>query len=442
MKRLLPLALLILLSTGVRAQSPLDVKILDAYFDSLAHYDQAMGTVSIFLGDEERYTRSVGYSDKALSVAATPDHVYRVGSITKTFTAVIVHGLAMDGKLSLDDKLAQYYPELPNADQITLDQMLRHQSGLHNYTATEDVEQWIDQLQTPQQHLARIKKGGSDFLPGEGVSYSNSNFLLLGYIAERVSGQSYAQLLRDYVLTPCNLENTYVGTNDISADRGEVVSFSWDGQAWQPATLWDMSNAGAAGNISSTVNDLGRFYRKVVRGQLLPEAQTKQMLSMRDGLGQGLLTAPFGTAAGYGHNGGIEGFSTMALHFPEQDITIVYLSNGVRLPLNDVLLAGLSVAFGQPLEIPDLRPTPSMEEAVAQQYVGHYTNEIFPLDIDISFANGRLVCQATGQGAFPLSPTEAHTFVFPAASLTLIFTPAEGKMQLLQMGNDFTFLRQ
>ena len=187
MKPLL-LSLFATFAMALSAQS-IDTKLLDNYFDSLAYHDRSMGSLSIYIGQEEVYRRAIGFADTMLTQAATPDHVYRVGSITKTFTAVIIHKLVEAGQLSLDDRLSKFYPELPNADDITIDQLLRHRSGLSNYTDSEDFLEYIDQDQTPAQMAARIQQLEPDFTPGEAFKYSNSGYLILGYIAERVSGK-------------------------------------------------------------------------------------------------------------------------------------------------------------------------------------------------------------------------------------------------------------
>ncbi|OAV44229.1 serine hydrolase [Lewinella sp. 4G2] len=434
MKHLLTLFITLNLACTMtlNAQS-FDRALLDNYFDSLAHHDQAMGSLSIFQDGKEVYARAIGYVDSARQVLASPTNAYRVGSITKTFTAVIIHKLAAEGSLALDQKLADYYPNIPNADRITLDHLLRHQSGIANYTAAADVESWIGEHHEPEFFLELMRKGQPDFEPGAAVAYSNSNYLLLGYIAEWVGEMSYPELLAHYVTLPLGLEHTYYG-GAIDSNKGEVHSFYSTGDGWEVAEPWAMSSAGAAGAITSTAAELNTFYGTLLRGELLPAATVEEMKLLRDNLGQGLFTFPFGKRVAYGHNGGIEGFETLSAHFPEENVTITYLSNGVRLPSNDVMLAALTVYFGQPFTIPNLEPVADLPEDAVSDLLGTYASDGFPLKITISLEGGKLHGRATGQGAFPLTPDAPNEFVYPAAGIRLKFDPKNAAMTLMQAG--------
>lgn len=439
MKPLL-LSLFATFAMALSAQS-IDTKLLDNYFDSLAYHDRSMGSLSIYIGQEEVYRRAIGFADTMLTQAATPDHVYRVGSITKTFTAVIIHKLVEAGQLSLDDRLSKFYPELPNADDITIDQLLRHRSGLSNYTDSEDFLEYIDQDQTPAQMAARIQQLEPDFTPGEAFKYSNSGYLILGYIAERVSSKPYLQLLRDYIIEPAGLVNTYVG-GPIDPARREVASFARMKDGWQNASGWSMANVGAAGNLSSTATDLNKFYRKLLRGELLDKEVVAEMTRMTDGYGHGLIQLPFNDQFGYGHTGGIEGFRSMSAHFPDKDITVTYLSNAEDVGVNDVMLAALTVANGLPYAVPDFTPVPDLPEAEMQGYVGTYASDDFPLDIEIFIENGKLLAQATGQGAFPLTPDGPDKFIFSQAGISMKFDAKAGTMQFKQGPIDMVMQRQ
>ena len=430
MQQLLLFILLTMAALPATAQD-FDRQLLDDYLDSLEHYDRAMGSLAITQGGEVVYARAIGHADSARTEPATPDHVYRVGSITKTFTAVVLHRLAEAGKLSLSNKLAEYYPQIPNADSITLDQMMRHRSGISNYTATEDFFTTIDQDRTPEELITVISDLTPDFAPGGGYNYSNSNYLLLGYIAESVSGRPMRELLRDYVFEPAGLANTYIG-GPIDPARKEVISFSKTAAGWEPAGAWSMGNAGAAGNLSSTATDLNMFYTKLLEGELLPEAATKEMMALEDNYGQGLLSMPYGDLLAYGHTGGIEGFSTLSGYFPNEKVALTYLGNGSDVTTNEVALSALKIFFGDPFEIPDLHPVADLPESEMRPLEGTYATPDFPLDVKVFVEGGKLMAQATGQGAFPLTPDGPGAFVFTPAGIRLEFDEAAGTMRLIQ----------
>ena len=437
--------LLALLTTALTlpAQNPVNTTLIDAYLDSLDFHDQTQGSLVLLQDGEQVYARAIGSADPERTTAATPTHGYKVGSITKTFTATIIYLLARDGKLSLNDKLAKWYPTVPNAENITLDMMLRHQSGIANYTAVPGTDDYVTEYHSPEELLALIVSLEPDFAPEASVAYSNSNYLLLGYIAETVSGQPYRQLLRDYVLEPTGLANTYVG-GAYDAGKREVVSYEYGGGDWRAVPSWDMSNAGAAGFLVSTADDIGRFYYKLLTGGLLPEETVTKMKTIEGGLGAGLFSFPFGNMTAYGHNGGIEAFESMAGHFPAEGLTIVWLGNGTRRPVNTIMVDVLTIAFGMPFEIPDLTPTESVEVDLAtlQSYVGTYKSADFPLDITVRLEGDILTAQATGQGAFPLTPLSQAAFEFANAGIRLDFDAGAETMRLRQGGNDVTFTRE
>ena len=437
-----PLLLLTFLAacTHLGAQS-FDREELDNYFDSLAYHNRAMGSIAISQNGEEVYTRSIGFADGGMDEPATPDHVYRVGSITKTFTTVIIHQLAAASKLSLDDKLIEYFPTVPGADQITLDQMLRHRSGIASYTDSEEFMDWVSEDKSQDELLTVITAAEPEFKPGESYKYSNSNYLLLGYIAERVSGENYAELLRSYVTEPAELKTTYVG-GPINPARREVVSFQRSATRWEVADTWSMSNAGAAGNLSSTTADINKFYRALLNGELTSPEALQDIKAVQEGYGQGIMTFPFGDQTAYGHTGGIEGFSAISGYFPAEDLAITYLGNGTDVSTNDIALAALTIYHGAPFEIPNLRPVPDLPLSEMEPLVGTYGSDGFPLDIKIFIEKGKMYAQATGQGPFPLTPGEKDIFVFSGAGIELTFDREAGTMRLLQGAYDILMQRQ
>lgn len=431
--------------------SSFDADLLDAYFDSLAHHDRAMGSLAIHRGGELVYARAIGFADADRQRPATLESVYQVGSITKTFTSVIVHALAAAGKLDLDDPLAKYYPSLPNAEDITLEMMLRHRSGLANYTSAIDFPMWASTPQSPEWLVQRIAAMDSAFAPDEKSDYSNSNYLLLGYIAERASGRSYAELLKTYVTEPLGLDHTYAPTvnngdqpasDETSVLEREVVSFEKSGDDWEAVPAWALGNAGGAGFLRSTATDLNVFYRALLRGELTTAEHLKGIKELRDGMGRGLFTYPFGKKNAYGHTGGIEGFATMSGYFPEEDLAITYLCNGEDVAVNDVMIAALSIYFGQAFDIPDFAPVPAPPLAELESYVGTYASPSFPLKVNVFVEAGALMARAMGQGAFPLTPAGEGAFVFPAAGIRLVFDAGAGTMRLLQGGNDVLMERE
>jgi D-alanyl-D-alanine carboxypeptidase len=175
--------ILLTLSTFTSFGQNINVTKLDSFLNSLASKDLAMGSLAISKNGILKYQKAIGYSfvgsDK--KVAADINTKYRIGSVTKMFTAVMIFQLIEEGKINLDQKLNVYFPGLPNADKITIQNMLYHRSGLHDYTQETDFPEWMDKPKLHTELLKIINEKGSDFKPGIKADYSNSNYLLLAY---------------------------------------------------------------------------------------------------------------------------------------------------------------------------------------------------------------------------------------------------------------------
>lgn len=183
---------------------------LDSFFNVLASRNLAMGTLTISKNGKVRYQRAIGYAsfEGEKKIPANVDTKYRIGSVSKMYTAAMIFQLIEEGKVNPDQKLTTYFPDLPNADRITIANLLNHRSGLHNYTDGTNYPEWMDKPKTNDEMLRIIKEKGPDFDPGTRAEYSNSNYLLLGYIIEKITGQSYEKVLKDRITSKIKLSET------------------------------------------------------------------------------------------------------------------------------------------------------------------------------------------------------------------------------------------
>jgi D-alanyl-D-alanine carboxypeptidase len=241
----------------------------------LAEKDKAMGSLTISKNGEVVYSKAIGYSfiSGSEKLAATDQTKYRIGSISKMFTAIMIFQLIEDGKLNLTTTVDKYFPQLPNANKITIGNLLNHRSGLHNFTDNPDISTWMTLPKTQEEMLAIIAKGGIDFQPNEKFSYSNSNYVVLGYIVEKVFKLSYSKYLSDRITSKIGLSNTYVGAKT-DAKKNESFSYRFLTN-WEQASETDMSVPGGAGCLVSTPADLTKFieslfYLKLVSNSSLP----------------------------------------------------------------------------------------------------------------------------------------------------------------------------
>ena len=421
-----------------------DTTKLSRLLDTLETYNRMMGAVAIRANGAIRYQKAIGFADRARALPNTPETRFRIGSITKTFTAVLVFQLIEAEKLSPEDKLYRFFPELDPEKTITIDHLLRHRSGLANFTDEPEYLSYMSEPKSREEMIAIIKPLGKDFAPGEQYAYSNTNYYLLGQIIEIVSGKTYAEQLRTEITEPLALKNTYVG-KEIGNRGKEAFSYVKNAeQEWEKfADETDMSIPHGAGAMVSTTDDLLRFITGLFDDKLLSVASLQKMTDTEQGYGAGLMKFPFYDTFAYGHNGGIDGFQSNLAYFPEKKVASVVLANGLNYPMNDVLIGVLSCWFGKSYEIPDLSREPVTVAAdVLKSYAGIYRSEGFPLAITLSVSEeGALMAQATGQSAFPLTAYSETRFEFEPAGIVIEFED-EKTFLFQQGGGQFTFKRE
>lgn len=418
----------------------IDIDKLDHYFDALEQSNKFMGNVAVSQDGELIYINTIGFSDIENSQKADTQTKYRIGSISKTFTSVLVLKAVEEHKLKLNQTLEKYFPKLKNADKITIQDLLMHRSGIPNITNDKDYLKWNTQAKTEKELTELISESGSDFEPDQKAEYSNSNFILLTFILEKTYQKSYAQLLQSYIIKPLELKNTKLGSS-INTTENESLSYHFDGKDWALENETDMSIPLGAGSIVSTASDLVQFSDALFNGELLKEESLYLMQKTKDNFGMGLFETPFYNKMGYGHTGGIDGFASTFSHFSDGKISYALVSNASTYNLNKISIAVLSAIYQKPYEIPEFSSYKVNPEEL-DDYLGVYASNELPLKITVSKENKTLIAQATGQSAFPLEATEKDKFKFDQASLVIEFQPAENTLTLFQGGGEYKFTKE
>ena len=215
------------------------------------------------------FSHAYGLADREKQMPATPETRFRIGSVTKQFTAAAILHLVQEGKLSIEDTLAKYFPSYPGGDKITLRQLLNHTSGLHNYTAHPDFLTRVIHPIAPADLVAWFQNDPSDFPPGEQFRYCNTGYVLLGQIVEKVSGLSLGDYLQKQFFGPLGMHDTGVWQNATPPGNAAKGYSLAAGTQLQPALEWDMSWAGGAGELYSTTGDLWRWTEALQEGKVL-----------------------------------------------------------------------------------------------------------------------------------------------------------------------------
>jgi D-alanyl-D-alanine carboxypeptidase len=292
------------------------------------------GAIVGIWGPRGQYLRAFGVADKATGAPMQLDFYSRIGSVTKTFTITGLLQLADQGKVGLDDPIAKYVDDVPAGDAITLRELARMQSGLCNYSATDAFQQALAadprRKFTPEELLGWAFAQPAVFPPGQGFQYSNTNTILLGLVVEKVSGQPLQDYIHDRILTPLGMSQTSFPTSSAFPDphaQGYTDAVGTE----TTATDWDPSWAWAAGAMISTLDDLHTWAPALATGKLLSPAMQAQRLRTvgepgePSGTGYGL--GIFNLGGWIGHNGSLPGYQTVAVYLPQQQTTLVTLTN-------------------------------------------------------------------------------------------------------------------
>lgn len=427
------------LAPSLSAQS-FDTAKLNRYFDRLDSNQRFMGSAAVMKSGKLIYQRSAGWADVAANGKADGHTRYRVGSITKTFTAVMIMKTVEAGKLRLDQTIDLWFPSVQHADRITVRHLLTHRSGIHNITDLPGFMSRSVKPLTKEQLLDTINAQVSDFEPGKSFSYSNSGYILLTLMLEKIWDKPYEALLKKWILKPAHLKETFYGTKP-DPKQQMALSYRMFFGKWIVQPVTDPSIPLGAGSITSTPSDICRFAEALFNSKLIKPESLSEMTHWQDNVGGGLFRFPFGDKWAYGHTGGIDAYLSVYGHFKEEGISFAITSNATNMVLNDVTIALLSATFNKPYMIPDFSKI-TLSDDELDRYVGVYASKQIPLKLTITRKNGVLNCQATGQMPFALTAHGEHRFSFDMAGISIRFDPDNRRMSFQQGGGRYSFERE
>lgn len=289
--------------------------------------------------DGKTWSGASGTTDLGRKRALQPDHILRVGSVTKTFTAVVVLKLVEEGYLSLEDALVRWYPDFPNAETITIRQLLNHTSGIPEIIPKILAKSIIPSTYWQTQKLVEIAAGEKPlFTPGSAFSYSNANYILLGLIAEKVTGKTAVQLLHEIIIDPLGLQHTFFVPYE---QAPAALVPGWDRDLSHFPGMLDIgvkntswaTGAYTSGALISNASDLATFYEDLFDGALLSPAMMNEMTAYTDapnpgfseqtGYGLGLMQLDIEGQELVGHVGQFMGSTAIAVVSPEEKYIIV-----------------------------------------------------------------------------------------------------------------------
>lgn len=393
-------AILFLLVSASWAQD--DIARMEQVVNSYVDAKQFMGSVLVARDGKVVLSKGYGSANLEWDVPNSPAARFRLGSITKQFTAACILLLEERGKLKVEDPVKKYMPDAPAAwDKVTIFNLLTHTSGIPSFTGFPDYHSTEAIPTTPEQLVARFRDKPLEFQPGEKWNYSNSGYVLLGYLIEKISQQSYRQFVQENIFNPLGMKDSgYDSNTEIILHRASGYEPTAQGAA--NAGYIDMSIPFSAGALYSTTEDLLRWEQGLMGGKLLSVASLEKMTTpFKNDYAFGLAVQAANGHKVIEHNGGIEGFNTALAYYPEDKLTVVVLAN-LNGQAPDSIASNLAaLAHGEKVVLPSERKEITVSPAILEKYVGTY--QLTPnFDIVVTLENGQLMTQATGQGKLPM----------------------------------------
>jgi len=431
LKRKCAILILFLLQLGKSYSQDLSQK-MDTLLNAFTSQYRFSGVALVSKGGKILIEKGYGYKNFAKKIPNNPNGIFQIGSITKQFTSTVILRLQEQGKLNVQDKLSKYISDFPGSDRITLEHLLTHTSGIYNYTndnrfmnneSLKHVE--LDRM------IAMMKEKPLEFTPGSKFSYSNSNYILLGYIIQKVSGKPYEQMVRELIFTPLQMNQSGFDFKNLK-DTNRVVGYlAIDNKLQLPAPIVDSSASYAAGAIYTTADDLYKWHKALYTDKVISKASIEKAFTPKlNKYGYGWMVDSIKGKRIIRHNGGIFGFTADLVRIPADDVCIILLCNE-SADLSPISRALTNIIYDLPYEIPQEKKSVQLPEEVLKTYVGEYwVSQDYK--VNITLENAQLKAQVTGQPKVDLYAQKTDLFFVKIVDAQVEFKKdSTGKVQKL-----------
>ncbi|MEO6917087.1 MAG: serine hydrolase domain-containing protein, partial [Chitinophagaceae bacterium] len=347
---------------------------IDSLLTTYQLADQFNGTALVALNGKPLLIKGYGQKDALNNKPNTENTVFQIGSITKQFTSTVILKLQEEGKLSVKDKLSKYFPGYPKGDSVTIENLLTHTSGIYNYTNDNDF--MTNKIAIPtnmESMLAIFRDKPYTFSPGKGYNYSNSGYLLLGYIIQKVTGKPYETMIRELIFKPLKMNHSGFDFTHLADPDKAKGYFTYTSTSQIAAPIVDSSVSFAAGAIYSTVEDLFKWSQAVNEGKILkPASWAMAYTVVKNKYGYGWIIDSIYGKRMITHGGGIHGFNSDMMRIPQDGVTIVLLNNMSNPKLGEISSAIAAILNNKPYKLPIINKAMAVSEEILKKYIGEY----------------------------------------------------------------------
>lgn len=335
-KKTIAILISLLICTSIDAQ--LYTKKFEQKIDSLiltgfGNKNEPGGAFMIMHKGKSYYRKAFGKANLELEADMTPDNVFQIGSMTKQFTAVAILILEQQGKLNVNDPISKYIPDYPNGDKISIHHLLTHTSGIKDFTKMKSLSSIAQKEMEPKAMVDFFKNEPVDFMPGEKFDYNNSGYVVLGYIIELVSGDTYENFIRKNIFEKAGMSHSYYAS-DRKVISKRAYGYHKKEYGFVNKTVISFSVPFSSGSLMSTVDDLWKWQQALNQNILLNSSQAQkafQKYKLNNGeeftYGYGWHLKEINGTPDREHGGSVFGFKSMGVYIPEEDLYVVGLSN-------------------------------------------------------------------------------------------------------------------
>lgn len=437
MKNKWSLSLILLLLAPVMWAQNFNTTKADEYIQHITSHQRGIGSVAIYKNNKVLYARDFG--QEIVGEKEQTPHLYRIGSITKMFTAVLIFQLVDEGKLKLDDRIAPYFPTLniPNLFTLKISDLLSHTSGLDDYTCKDDDFYWLRTPQSQEEIIDNIVQQGT---PHYGIKkknffFSNTGYYLLARIVEQKRNLSYDEAVKKYIIQKIKLQHTYTASDEVPYTIQSYQLFD----QWEVMDEMSFENTNGVNDLISSVEDLAKFNQALFAHKLVSKNSLAQMkpVPYKEKYGRGMMYYLYKKKNFVGHTGGTFGSFSLLYYNEDEKITVVYAINGAAFSHYQLFDALLAILYNKKYTLPEFETIAVTHEQL-QTYVGTYRQAQLDLTIEFVIEKNKLFLKPSGCNRYALLDAVGdNTFRSPEGTVTYSFNPANKQVIVQQLKANF-----